>query len=256
MHLYDVIDYVSHYQTWLQSVGHVSEHMSDSEIDYISIIIQKFWNTWHKYQILEFCKSYENVYFCRSYYRCTYKKTRTCHATKQVQRSDNDPAIFEITYKGEHTCLKASNSVPPATPKKQKQEHIDYHQQPNDVLINFRANLRVKTDDFTVMEASDSFSFPSGIENNSQLSSFSQLVNEDLMGTFSPSFISPDTTGSSYFSVSPYQMNSFGQLLDSDYTEIISANTSTTNSPILDLDFRIDEVNLDSNFPFDTPGFF
>ncbi|KAL8091294.1 putative WRKY transcription factor 53 [Apium graveolens] len=197
----------------------------------------------------------------RSYYRCTYKKTRTCHASKQVQRSDNDPAIFEITYKGKHTCLQASNSVLPATPKKKEQKHShDHHQQqqPNEMLINFRANLRVKTEDFRVVEASDSFSFPSGIDSNSQISSYSpysQLVDEDLMGTFSP-FISPDTTGSSYFSVSPYQMNSFGQLSGSDYTEIMSANTSTTNSPILDLDFQIDEVDLDSNFPFDTPGFF
>ncbi|KAK1381680.1 WRKY1 transcription factor [Heracleum sosnowskyi] len=193
----------------------------------------------------------------RSYYRCTYKKTRTCHATKQVQKSDNDPAIFEITYKGKHTCLKASNSVPPATPEKQEQKHSNHQQQePNDVLINFRANLRVKTDDFRVIEASDSFSFPSRVEYNSQLSSFSQLVNEDLIGTFSPSFVSPETTGSSYFSVSPYQMNSFPQLSDSDYTEIISANTSTTNSPILDMDFQIDEVNLGLNFQFDTPGYF
>lgn len=202
-------------------------------------------------------KSYENVYFCRSYYRCTYRKTRSCQATKQVQRSDNDSAIFEITYKGKHTCHKAGNSVPPAKPVKQEQNRSDHRPQPpNEALINFRANLRVKTDDCRIHEAADSFSFPSGMEYNSQLSSFSQLVNEDLMGTFSPSFISPDTTGSSYFSVSPYQMNSFGQLSDSDYTEIISANTSTTTSPILDLDFQIDEVNLDSNFPFDMPGFF
>ncbi|KAE8712784.1 putative WRKY transcription factor 53 [Hibiscus syriacus] len=31
----------------------------------------------------------------RSYYRCTYRHTQDCWATKQVQRSDEDPTIFE-----------------------------------------------------------------------------------------------------------------------------------------------------------------
>lgn len=127
------------------------------------------------------------------------------------------------------------------------------------MLVNFKANLRVETEDFEKKEASSSFSFPYGIENltsDGHPSSFSQLVNENQMGNFSPSFISPATSGSSYFSVSPYQMNSFGQFPESDHNEIISTNTSTTNSPILDLDFQIDHVDLDPNFPFDTPGFF
>ncbi|KAL1806023.1 hypothetical protein ACET3Z_029091 [Daucus carota] len=200
----------------------------------------------------------------RSYYRCTYRNTQMCYATKQVQRSDNDPTIFEITYKGKHTCLQANNSVPPATPENQelkRESHYHYHNQEpsNDVLINFRENLRVETEDLHKKEASDSFSFPQGIENltsEGQLSSFSQLVNENVMGNFSPSFISPATSGSSYFSVSPYQMNSFGQFPESDHNEIISANTSTSNSPILDLDFQIDHADLDLKFPFDTPGFF
>lgn len=127
------------------------------------------------------------------------------------------------------------------------------------MIFNLRANLRVKTEDLDKKDASDPFSFPSGIgcmTSDSQICSFSTLVDDNLMGNFSPSFISPATSGSSYFSVSPYQMNSFGHFSESDHTEIVSANTSTTNSPILDLDFSIDQVNLDPNFPFNTPEFF
>ena len=27
-----------------------------------------------------------------------------CLATRQVQRSDEDPTVFEVTYRGRHTC--------------------------------------------------------------------------------------------------------------------------------------------------------
>jgi hypothetical protein len=81
------------------------------------------------------------------------------------------------------------------------------------------------------------------------------------VSSYSPSFISPATPEPTHYSVSPFQMNNFVgaynlQHLESDFTEIISTNTSATNSPIVDLDFSLDQVELDPNFPFDTPGFF
>lgn len=42
--------------------------------------------------------------FCRGYYRCTHQKLYNCAAKKQVQRMDNDPSIFEVMYRGTHTC--------------------------------------------------------------------------------------------------------------------------------------------------------
>jgi hypothetical protein len=39
-------------------------------------------------------------------------------------------------------------------------------------------------------------------------------------------------------------------------TEIISAPTSVTNSPIGDFDISIDNVDFDTTFPFDNPDFF
>jgi hypothetical protein len=41
---------------------------------------------------------------CRGYYRCTYRTAQECAATKQVQRSDTDLCVFDVTYQGEHTC--------------------------------------------------------------------------------------------------------------------------------------------------------
>ncbi|XP_057805792.1 probable WRKY transcription factor 46 [Salvia miltiorrhiza] len=40
----------------------------------------------------------------RAYYRCTYRNTRSCLATKQVQRGEDDPSILKIVYKGKHSC--------------------------------------------------------------------------------------------------------------------------------------------------------
>ncbi|KAJ8479692.1 hypothetical protein OPV22_023419 [Ensete ventricosum] len=39
--------------------------------------------------------------------RCTRSNSVGCLATKQVQRSDRDPCVFHVTYRGEHTCLES-----------------------------------------------------------------------------------------------------------------------------------------------------
>ncbi|KAA8528252.1 hypothetical protein F0562_035497 [Nyssa sinensis] len=207
----------------------------------------------------------------RSYYRCTYRNVQGCWATKQVQRSDEDPTIFDITYRGKHTCNQAPDTAPPpASPEKQEPKQINHHnnhqqQQPNELLLNLRTNLRVNTDDLDYKEMTSSFAFPSTsfeyMKTENQNFPFSTLTNDGIMGSFSPLFVSPATSESNYFSVSPCHMNNFGgvhnlQHSESDLTDIISANTSATNSPIVDLDFSIDPVDLDQNFLFDAPGFF
>ncbi|XP_022769623.1 uncharacterized protein LOC111313193 isoform X4 [Durio zibethinus] len=58
----------------------------------------------------------------RAYYRCTHRNVQDCMATKQVQRSDDDPTIFEITYHGRHTCTLASHVVPSPGPL-ENQDH-------------------------------------------------------------------------------------------------------------------------------------
>ncbi|KFK37406.1 hypothetical protein AALP_AA4G252800 [Arabis alpina] len=50
----------------------------------------------------------------RGYYRCTHRFTLKCLAVKQVQKSDEDPSIYEVKYRGEHTCNNINTSPSPS----------------------------------------------------------------------------------------------------------------------------------------------
>ncbi|XP_068640084.1 WRKY transcription factor 55-like [Aristolochia californica] len=56
-------------------------------------------HTWRKYGQKEILGSK----FPRSYYRCTHSKLG-CEAKKHVQRDEDDPFMFEVTYLGIHSC--------------------------------------------------------------------------------------------------------------------------------------------------------
>lgn len=152
---------------------------------------------------------------CRSYYRCTFRNTQNCCATKQVQRSDGDPTIFDVTYRGEHTC---SQGIPP--PEKQhttKPNHTLVNYQ-NDLLDNLGTNLTVRTDGIE----GDAFSFPV----TSPFYSY-ESINGDFGGTFCH----------------------VGCSGPSDFTGLISTNTSTGSSPIFDVDFQFDPTaEIDKGF--------
>ncbi|XP_026460723.1 WRKY transcription factor 71-like [Papaver somniferum] len=68
--------------------------------------------TWRKYGQKEILGSS----FPRGYYRCTHKSFYGCEAKKQVQRLDDDPNTFEVTYYGHHSCCNSSetsnNTIP------------------------------------------------------------------------------------------------------------------------------------------------
>lgn len=49
---------------------------------------------------------------CRGYYRCTYRHSRGCSATKQMQRSDDNPNVYDVTYIGKHTCSRIEPVAP------------------------------------------------------------------------------------------------------------------------------------------------
>ncbi|KAJ8768549.1 hypothetical protein K2173_022656 [Erythroxylum novogranatense] len=161
----------------------------------------------------------------RSYYRCTYRNTQNCWATKQVQRSDEDPTLFEVTYRGTHNCGSEQQTIPqPATPEKDNNNQNHIQQQ---------SGLRVNTQDLDKKELASPFTFASAYESIKS------------GGSYSPSFISPATSEPNYYSFPPFGLKP----LESDYSDIISANTSATNSPIVDLDFPFDHVDLDPSFP-------
>ncbi|KAJ9176017.1 hypothetical protein P3X46_014510 [Hevea brasiliensis] len=76
--------------------------------------------TWRKYGQKEIL----GAKFPRSYYRCTHQKLYQCPAKKQVQRLDDDPYTFEITYRSDHTCHMSATapSVRPPPPPEITQE--------------------------------------------------------------------------------------------------------------------------------------
>lgn len=169
-----------------------------------------------------------------------------------MQRSDDDHTIFDITYRGIHTCSHGQQQIPPpASPEKQEQkQNIDQQQQSQAALFNFQKVLRVNTEDLDNKEMAFPFSFPP------------TYGSTKTSGTYSQSFTSPATPESNYYSVSPFQMNNYAGVQnlqhhsESGFTELISANTSAANSPIVEPDFSLQSLELDPNFPFNTPGFF
>ncbi|KAG1346463.1 putative WRKY transcription factor 41 [Cocos nucifera] len=210
----------------------------------------------------------------RGYYRCTHRNTQGCPATKQVQRSDENPLVFDVTYHGTHTCLQRSQAVPRSVSWEQElkqnrptsQEHP--HQQDHNLLLTLQRGLKVITQGLD-SEAQDqkslSFSFPStpvsGVKAENHIFSCPPTLDSGFMGTFSSSFPSQTTSGSNYFSVSPCSMSNYGggfnlQTAESDLTEIMSAATSAANSPLMDMDFMLEPLEFDPKFQIDVSSFF
>ncbi|XP_042480596.1 probable WRKY transcription factor 41 [Macadamia integrifolia] len=239
-------------------------------------------HSWRKYGQ----KDILGAKYPRGYYRCTHRNVQGCLATKQVQRSDEDPSIFDVTYRGRHTCIQASHVIPAMGSSESSkqgltQDQIHHHllpqqqqqQEAQDISFNFRTSLKVRTKELDTGEEEEqqqqqlqlmtsSFSFPSTsigcVKTENQIFS-SPTLDHYFTGNLSPSFISPTTSESNYLPVSTCRVNSFGgggqnlQTSESDFAEIISAATSGTNSPIVDLDFPME---FDPNFPFNSPDFF
>lgn len=227
--------------------------------------------SWRKYGQKEIL----GAKFPRGYYRCTHRNVQGCLATKQVQRSDEDPNVFEITYRGKHTCAQSSNAVPPsgtqeslelnpsaADPQQQSQEQL---------LLNLRAGLRVQTENLDVPDPEQSsftsLIFPSAssiMNNENQMFTSSMLENNFAENvTPDPSYMSPATSGITYYSVSPSGVNNVLAEMPSmatsgsEINDIISAVTSAANSPIVGLDLPFDQSGYDGlNFTFDNQRFF
>jgi hypothetical protein len=146
-------------------------------------------------------------------------------------------------------------------------QHHNNHQPPQNQqqsqerLLNFQATLKVQTENLDTKEQDfPSFHFASTSNTEKQVFQAS-MMDSSFVGSYSPSFMSPATSGANYFSVSPSGMSGFGgnqqhfQSCDSELTEIISAATSATNSPTVGFDFPFGQ-EFDPNFTFDNPGFF
>ncbi|XP_075495774.1 LOW QUALITY PROTEIN: putative WRKY transcription factor 30 [Primulina tabacum] len=97
--------------------------------------------------------------FPRGYYRCTHRYRQGCLATKQIQRSDYDPNILDITYCGIHTCDPAGNpslNDPPIpiTSTQTQLETLSLHQnnhqflpQPQQHFFDVQTSLKIISQD-------------------------------------------------------------------------------------------------------------
>ncbi|KAJ4826001.1 hypothetical protein Tsubulata_027594 [Turnera subulata] len=230
----------------------------------------------------------------RGYYRCTHRNVQGCLATKQVQRSDEDPTIFDITYRGKHTCSQAPEILPQTRQPSENQEqntniNIDphhfyqqhQHQQTlqenklpsQELLSTFRRDLKVITQDLDSHQTElqfPPFHFPSTSADQNRVISPPMVDSTatTFMESFSPSaFMPPSSASTSYFSASSsgvlhhhYNYGSPNQNLQipeaTGHHHIISAATSATNSPSIGInDFPFGNVEFDPNFTFDNPGF-
>ncbi|KAI3957131.1 hypothetical protein MKW98_002758 [Papaver atlanticum] len=110
----------------------------------------------------------------RSYYRCTYRNNQGCLATRQVQRSSEDPSVYDVTYRGKHSCIQASHlqTKQKNQCKNENGDHKeeDQKQKPSQegLFENFGKGLRIKTEDELfnsqkLSSSSSSFSFPSSM---------------------------------------------------------------------------------------------
>lgn len=222
---------------------------------------------------------------CRGYYRCTHRNVQGCMATKQVQRSDEDPTIFEITYRGKHTCTLANNVGSSSIPLENQKPSLNNtvtnpHQQnilqsleqhpTNELLLSLRRGLKVQTENLDSPDHQSfvPFRFPlsTNIKAESQVFHSPVLENTTYAENFnSPSYMSPATSGISHFSVSPSGVNSFVENttnLTSSGSQIndmipVTTTTSAPNSSTVGLDFPFDQFEFDGqNFTFDNPQFF
>ncbi|PKA64231.1 putative WRKY transcription factor 53 [Apostasia shenzhenica] len=154
----------------------------------------------------------------RAYYRCTHRKTQGCPAMKQIQRSDENHSVFDIIYRGTHTC----------SPVSQQNAQRSRHQYPSLGLLDQQKSwqlqfdlkncLKVKTESSDSSENPDptsSFSFTStptqGMKNDADL--FSSLNPEcDYVDSLSSALMLPTNSGPNCFPWSPCEMSSHGEI--------------------------------------------
>ncbi|CAA2934287.1 probable WRKY transcription factor 46 [Olea europaea subsp. europaea] len=197
--------------------------------------------------------------FPRAYYRCTHRHTQGCLATKQVQKSDEDPSIFEVNYRGRHTCIQ----------ERLKQKKEDYNvkevdsnnRQAEEMVISNEPGIKLPKE-----EIDPSFSFlPTPIVSDDVETKFllEPAKESNLTESYTSPLLSPATSECNYFSESLCQMNDFWvdvdnnlQSSESDFAEKISTPTSVTNSPFRYWDFTADPLELDPSFRLDASEYF
>ncbi|TVU09203.1 EcWRKY-14 [Eragrostis curvula] len=94
-------------------------------------------HSWRKYGQKEIL----GAKYPRGYYRCTHKHSQGCNATKQLQRTDEDPTLFDVFYVGTHTCVHKTETATAAAT-----HEPESNQDAHSPLRNLSAGLTVKTE--------------------------------------------------------------------------------------------------------------
>ncbi|KAI3979245.1 hypothetical protein MKX01_007721 [Papaver californicum] len=201
----------------------------------------------------------------RGYYRCTHRNAQGCLAMKQVQRSDKDPSMFSVTYRGRHTCIQAVHLLPGQSQKRSDQQD-QKRMKSQGTFINFQKGCHDKTENFNTEQVilnsseSSSFSFPSSSilipsctekiidnNNNNNNNTISSSMTHDNHFMSSPFSSSPSiSVSNSSFSV-PLSFGQGQSLQTSDYD--LSEFTSAFDPTDLYLDF--DFLDSICSVPFD-----
>ncbi|PIN27126.1 hypothetical protein CDL12_00098 [Handroanthus impetiginosus] len=192
----------------------------------------------------------------RGYYRCTHRHGQGCLATKYVQRSDEDPNTYEITYRRTHTCNPRTNANnPPVStldPQNENPNPLPRSEQ-NQPPLNIQTSLGIITQDLGPSENPplDPFiNFPSSSRLiNPQNSDNDNLVSnlEDYSNYFS---ILTDISNDNYGGlVSDLQINS-----ESELSPVVAAVTSSSNSPTVGTSLPFGSSGSGSDFGFGDPG--
>lgn len=80
----------------------------------------------------------------RGYYRCTHRHSQGCAATKQVQRTDQDPTLFDVVYLGDHTCVQSAAAGQAAEAPAEHSAGAD------NPIQNLSSNLALKIEELAV----------------------------------------------------------------------------------------------------------
>lgn len=152
-----------------------------------------------------------------------------------MQRADEDPKLFDVIYRGKHSC---------------RQERLKQNKERKEAetLLVTKGSSLVKTESVDL----PSFSFPSTpIECENIETRLFPEPSRLVPTNYSPPFMSP-ATSESYLSPSPCPLNDFGighsSDSDFDFSEIISNSTPIADLTLGDFDISIDAVNFESHF--------
>lgn len=205
--------------------------------------------------------------FPRGYYRCTHRHVRGCLATKQVQRSDRDPSVLDITYRGRHTCSQAPRLTPRSLRSPPPAARVEAKTAPcyagaevkiqsanprsplrppcsTEMAVDFGRTCQVNSED---VESKDGIFPPS----SSPLEDRAFVQSMAGSGGFLPAFLPPAMSESDYF-LGGWDMPGS----ESDLPETNSEPIAVAVSPNGCLDFPMDPVEFDPNFSFDALEFF